>query len=54
MDRTTADYMGNKTAINSIALQHFLEKEGLTTRVQSALAGIGCRALGSKKSLCDI
>ena len=38
MDRTTADYMGMlATAINSIALQHFLEKEGLTTRVQSAL-----------------
>ena len=28
MDRTTADYMGMlATAINSIALQHFLEKE---------------------------
>ena len=38
MDRTTADYMGMLAkAINSIALQHFLEKEGLTTRVQSAL-----------------
>ncbi|HIC76412.1 MAG TPA: UMP kinase [Candidatus Dadabacteria bacterium] len=38
MDRTTADYMGMlATAINSLALQHFLEKEGLPTRVQSAL-----------------
>ena len=38
MDRTTADYMGMlATAINSLALQHFLEKEGLATRVQSAL-----------------
>ena len=38
MDRTTADYMGMlATAINSLALQHFLEKEGLTTRVQTAL-----------------
>ena len=38
MDRANADYMGMlATAINSIALQHFLEKEGLTTRVQSAL-----------------
>ncbi len=38
MDRTTADYMGMlATAINSIALQHFLEKHGLVTRVQSAL-----------------
>ena len=38
MDRTTADYMGMlATAINSLALQHFLEREGLATRVQSAL-----------------
>ena len=38
MDRTTADYMGMlATAINSLALQHFLEKEGLATRVQTAL-----------------
>jgi len=38
MDRTTADYMGMlATAINSLALQHFLEKEGSTTRVMSAL-----------------
>ena len=38
MDRVQADHMGMlATAINSIALQHFLEKEGLTTRVQSAL-----------------
>ena len=38
MDRTTADYMGMlATAINSLALQHFLEKEGLTTRVQTEL-----------------
>ena len=38
MDRTTADYMGMlATAINSIALQHYLEKHGLVTRVQSAL-----------------
>ena len=38
MDRTTADYMGMlATAINSLALQHFLEKEGLTTRFQTAL-----------------
>ena len=38
MDRTTADYMGMlATAIISIALQHFLEKHGLVTRVQSAL-----------------
>ena len=38
MDSTTADYMGMlATAINSIALQHFLEKHGLVTRVQSAL-----------------
>ena len=38
MDRTTADYMGMlATAINSLALQHFLENEGLTTRVQTAL-----------------
>ena len=36
--RTTGDYMGMlATAINSLALQHFLEKEGLTTRVQTAL-----------------
>tara|TARA_B100000925_G_scaffold98008_1_gene71561 strand:- start:1049 stop:1768 length:720 start_codon:yes stop_codon:yes gene_type:complete len=38
MDRTTADYMGMlATAINSIALQHFLEKNNQVTRVQSAL-----------------
>ena len=33
MDRTTADYMGMlATAINSLALQHFLEKEGWNHR----------------------
>ena len=38
MDRTTADYMGMlATAINSLALQHFLEKEGSVIRVMSAL-----------------
>ena len=38
MDRTTADYMGMlATAINALALQHFLEREELATRVQSAL-----------------
>ena len=37
-DRVQGDYMGMlATAINSLALQHFLEKEGLPTRVQSAL-----------------
>lgn len=39
MDRTSADHMGMlATIINSIALQDALEKQGLPTRVQSAIA----------------
>jgi len=39
MDRNRADYMGMLgTVMNSLALQDFLEKEGLPTRVQSAIA----------------
>ena len=38
MDRATADYMGMMaTIINALALQDFLEKEGIETRLQSAL-----------------
>ncbi len=38
MDRSTADYMGMlATIMNSLALQDALEKNGLNTRVQSAL-----------------
>lgn len=38
MDRVTADYMGMMgTVINALALQDFLEKEGLVTRVQTAI-----------------
>ncbi len=38
MDRSTADYMGMlATVINALALQDFLEKKGLSTRVQTAL-----------------
>lgn len=38
MDRTTADYMGMMASvINALALQGALEKEGLDTRVQSAI-----------------
>jgi uridylate kinase len=38
MDRTTADHMGMlATVINALALQDALEKEGLPTRVQTAL-----------------
>jgi uridylate kinase len=38
MDRTSADYMGMlASVINSLALQDALEKEGLVTRVQTAL-----------------
>jgi uridylate kinase len=38
MDRVTADHMGMlATVINSLALQHALEKRGLFTRVMSAL-----------------
>jgi uridylate kinase len=38
MDRTSADYMGMlASVINSLALQDALEKEGLATRVQTAL-----------------
>ncbi len=38
MDRSTADYMGMlATVINALALQDSLEKEGLSTRVQTAL-----------------
>jgi uridylate kinase len=39
MDRTAADHMGMlATVINSIALQDALEKKGVQTRVQSAIA----------------
>jgi len=38
MDRVTADYMGMlATVINALALKDFLEKEGVPTRVMSAL-----------------
>lgn len=38
MDRARADYMGMLgTVMNAIALQDFLEKEGIHTRVQSAI-----------------
>ncbi len=38
MDRATADYMGMMaTIINGLALQDFLEKEGMITRLQSAI-----------------
>jgi uridylate kinase len=37
-DRTTADYMGMlSTVINSLSLQDALEKEGVQTRVQTAI-----------------
>ena len=39
MDRSTADYMGMiATVLNALAIQDALEKLGLTTRVQSAIA----------------
>lgn len=39
MDRASADYMGMlATMINALALQDALEKEGVPTRVQSAIA----------------
>ena len=39
MDRTTADYMGMlATVINSMALQDALERSGVFTRVQTAIA----------------
>lgn len=39
MDRTSADYMGMlATVINSLAMQDALEKLGVSTRVQSAIA----------------
>ena len=39
VDRTTGDYMGMlATVINSLALQNALEKLGVSTRVQSAIA----------------
>ena len=38
MDRATADYMGMlATVINALALQDALEKQGVATRVQSAI-----------------
>ena len=38
-DRTTADYMGMLgTVINALAMQDALEKEGVATRVQSAIS----------------
>ncbi|MDY0301658.1 MAG: UMP kinase [Trichlorobacter sp.] len=39
MDRASADYMGMlATVINSLAMQDALEKQGINTRVQSAIA----------------
>jgi uridylate kinase len=39
MDRTSADHMGMlATVINSLALQDALEKQGVQTRVQTAIA----------------
>jgi len=39
MDRATADYMGMiATVLNALAIQDALEKRGLVTRVQSAIA----------------
>jgi len=39
MDRARADYMGMLgTVMNCLALQDFLEKEGIETRVQSAIS----------------
>jgi uridylate kinase len=39
MDRTSADHMGMlATVINSLAMQDALEKQGVSTRVQSAIA----------------
>jgi uridylate kinase len=39
MDRSRADYMGMLgTVMNCLALQDFLEKEGIDTRVQSAIS----------------
>jgi uridylate kinase len=39
VDRTRGDYMGMLgTVMNALALQEFLEHEGVTTRVQSAIA----------------
>jgi uridylate kinase len=39
MDRSRADYMGMLgTVMNCLALQDFLEKQGVETRVQSAIA----------------
>ena len=38
MDRTSADYMGMlATIMNALAVQNFLEKAGVPTRVQSAI-----------------
>ncbi len=38
MERVTADYMGMlATVINALALQHALEAQGISTRVQTAL-----------------
>src|SRR3954466_6833164 len=38
MDRATADYMGMlATVLNALALQDALEKQGVHTRVQSAI-----------------
>ena len=38
MERTSADYMGMlATILNALALQNYLEKKGVVTRVQSAI-----------------
>ena len=48
MDRPRADYMGMLgTVMNCLALQDFLEKEGIDTRVQSAISMAGRRAVHS-------
>jgi len=42
MDRATADYMGMlATVLNALALQDALEREGVHTRIQSAIAVSG-------------
>ena len=46
MDRTTGDYMGMATVMNSLALQNALEEINVQTRVQSALPiSAVCRTL---------
>ncbi len=55
MERTRSDYMGMLgTVMNSLALQDFLEKEGIQTRVQTAITMVRSPSRTSRCAPSDI